>query len=69
VGGITFTYPGCSGGPEGAGLSTLEEDTIVDAEYDETEKKMKIPYTASNDDSGGPYGLAGVNIMWYFSCG
>lgn len=65
VGGVDF--PSVPVGGTCYVLGILDQNTIVDAEIDGT--KLKIPFTAQNDESCGPYGLYSVSVAWFFSCG
>ena len=61
VAGITFPIVSC----ESREIARLIQDEIVAVEIEG--KKLKLPFTAQNTAIGGPYGLAGVSIKWYFT--
>lgn len=58
VGGVYFTQIFCE-------LAFLAGDTEV--EPIKNGRRLSLPFSAYNDTSCGPYGLAGVSVKWYFN--
>lgn len=65
IAGLSFSPQGICPGR----FDTLLQTTTVDAETVDDDSGMvylKIPYTASNDASCGPYGVWRATIRWFF---
>ena len=43
-----------------------DSDVIDTAEWDDTQGRMRIPFQIFNNPQGGPYGVCGATIEWYW---
>jgi len=55
-----------AGTPGSCQVGYTDSDVTDTAQWDEPLKKMKIPFEIFNDQQGGPYGVCGAVIEWYW---